>query len=261
MPDTRALQSQPGYQTVRGNDVSSPSRPTPASYVDNLAKSIVLGGMDGLLAAAMVLSATAGGGLSWQYSMIVGFPTVLALSMTYGLNEYLSFKNQRDYVAAARRNKMWELKQSRDAVVQQTVRRFASRGMSVADAEIVVSKMASYDAFFVGLVVADDLGIVVDDDDASLITEGFISIVSFASIGCIPLVLYASLAALSSDATSLYPLTLAASLALAFMLGALKGQFVEGSATYLGVEAVTVVCVAAAVAFSTARLVSNHVSR
>jgi len=82
-----------GYQAVRNLEAApAEAAPSPVRHHwGDLVKSLVLGGTDGLLSTVAVLSAAAGGGLSWQYSLIMGFGGVVAGSLAYGLGEFLSF--------------------------------------------------------------------------------------------------------------------------------------------------------------------------
>jgi hypothetical protein len=51
-------------------------------------------------------------------------------------------------------------------------KRFMSKGMSKADATLVASKMAQYDSLFVSLMVSEELGLQLpDDNDAALIPK------------------------------------------------------------------------------------------
>jgi len=119
------------YAPVRSYETSSTARSgaTAASsdgflglgrnFGFDVAKSVVLGGINGLLLAVSILSGAAGGSMSWQYSLIMGFAGVVAGACTYGIDEFLSFKNHREYIVSVKRMKTWELKNSRDTVVQQ----------------------------------------------------------------------------------------------------------------------------------------------
>jgi hypothetical protein len=121
------------YAPVRSYEASSTARPGAAAVSDgflglgrnfgfDVAKSVVLGGINGLLLAVSILSGAAGGSMSWQYSLIMGFAGVIAGACTYGIDEFLSFKNHREYIVSVKRMKTWELKNSRDAVIQQVCR-------------------------------------------------------------------------------------------------------------------------------------------
>lgn len=90
-----------------------------SSVASDLIKSFVLGGIDGLFAASIIIAGAAGAGLSWQYGIIMGFSGILAGAATYGINEYLAFKNHKEYLISVRRIKLWEFRNSREAVIQQ----------------------------------------------------------------------------------------------------------------------------------------------
>ena len=74
---------------------------------------------------------------------------------------------------------------------EQMVKRFVSRGMGKADAELCVGKMAQYEGFFVNLMVTEELGLQLpEDDDAVLLTDAFIMSMAFACFGSLPLIVY-----------------------------------------------------------------------
>ena len=71
------------------------------------------------------------------------------------------------------------------------VMRFIARGMGKVDAELCVAKMAQYETFFVNLMVTEELGLrLPDDDDGKLLTDAFLMTVSFGLFGSLPLVVY-----------------------------------------------------------------------
>ena len=90
-------------------------------------------------------------------------------------------------------------------------------------------------------------------------TDGFVNIISYASIGCLPLLFFSLTAVMVTEVSEVYSMTLVAAAVLAFLLGASKSRFVANSSlSYLGTEAVIVLAVCAVVAFSVGKAVSNH---
>jgi vacuolar iron transporter family protein len=51
----------------------------------------------------------------------------------------------------------------------------------------VVRKMAKYDAFFVNVMMVEELGLQVPDPDDDIVKEGVIMFLSFAGFGAMPL--------------------------------------------------------------------------
>ena len=63
--------------------------------------------------------------------------------------------------------------------------------MLLKDAEIVVNKMAQYETFFVNMLVTEELGIrIPDQDDEYLLKDSFVMFVSYFGFGSIPLLVY-----------------------------------------------------------------------
>jgi VIT1/CCC1 family predicted Fe2+/Mn2+ transporter len=69
--------------------------------------------------------------------------------------------------------------------------RFEARGMTRTDASTVVHCLAQYESVFVNMMVADDLGLqLAEDDDALLLTDAFVMLASFALFGALPVLVY-----------------------------------------------------------------------
>lgn len=138
------------------------------------------------------------------------------------------------------------------------VNRFESRGMSRRDAELVVSKMAQYESFFVGLMVSEDLGLQLpEDSDAILLTDAFVMLFSYAAAGAIPVLVYClvSAATTSSTGTSsvvsnhvLFLTSAGVGLLVLSVLGVVKSTFSSSNWFQAAVESIILggVCSAAA---------------
>lgn len=110
--------------------------------------------------------------------------------------------------------------------------------MGRRDAEQVVSKMAQYENFFVSLMVAEELGLqVTDDDDTVLLTDAFVMFASFACIGSIPISLYCLGPIGIMQEHDLFILTASLSLITLCLLGVIKSTFCMASPWYSAFEA------------------------
>ena len=147
-------------------------------------------------------------------------------------------------------------------LLHQFVKKYVSKGMSTVDAEAVVTKMASYEGFFVNTIVAEEIGSSGEDDDASLLADGLVNILSFAAFGCVPLVVYFAFSALTYDAPLLYALALASAAACAFILGGVKSNFSANNNSFfwLGFETVAMLAMGVFVSYSVGRGVTNLLS-
>lgn len=213
-------------------------------------KAIVFGGLDGILTifaivagnldsiyqiigitqtnyiCSCLLSGAYGGGLSWEVILILGLSNVFADAIAMGAGEYLSSKAHRDYVLTEKRREQWEYKNYKEGEIQEMIVLFNQRGMGLSDSEIVVKKMAEYEDFFIDLMVTEELGLTLpDEDEASLLKDAFAMFVSFLLFGTFPLVPFFLG---PFDIVSLDHLIIAAFLCTAislFCLGAFKSTF------------------------------------
>jgi vacuolar iron transporter family protein len=151
----------------------------------------------------------------------------VCVCLTVGAGEYLSSKAHRDFVLTEKRREQWEYKNYKEGEIKEMVLLFSQRGMSTPDAEIVVKKMAEYEEFFVNLMVTEELGLQLpDEDDVGLLKDGLVMFLSFAFFGTIPLLpfLLGLLHMDISDQTIAMVAVGATALAL-FLLGSIKSTF------------------------------------
>mmetsp|Transcript_24769 Transcript_24769/g.41895 ORF Transcript_24769/g.41895 Transcript_24769/m.41895 type:complete len:292 (+) Transcript_24769:47-922(+) len=215
-------------------------------------KAIVFGGLDGILTIFAIVAGAYGGGLSWEVILILGLSNVFADAIAMGAGEYLSSKAHRDYVLTEKRREQWEYKNYKEGEIQEMIVLFNQRGMGLSDSEIVVKKMAEYEDFFIDLMVTEELGLTLpDEDEASLLKDAFAMFVSFLLFGTFPLVPFFLG---PFDIVSLDHLIIAAFLCTAislFCLGAFKSTF-SSSTHWLssGLESLCLGSVCAAIAYT-----------
>jgi len=151
-------------------------------------KSIVFGGLDGILTTFAIVAGAYGGGLAWEIILILGVSNVFADAIAMGAGEYLSSKAHRDYVMTEKRREQWEYKNYKEGEIKEMIVLFHQRGMGLADAELVVRKMAEYEDFFIDLMVTEELGLKLpNENEAALLKDAFVMFLSFLIFGLFPL--------------------------------------------------------------------------
>ena len=110
--------------------------------------------------------------------------------------------------------------------------------MARKDAELVVTKMAQYENFFVGLMVSEELGLQVPEgEDSELLADAFVMFFSFALFGAIPVSFYAlGPLDLLSD-SNLFLVSSTISIIILVGLGMIKSTFSSSSIFYSALEA------------------------
>lgn len=114
-------------------------------------KLLVFGGLDGILTSFAIVAGAAGVGLSVKAVLGIGISNVLADALAMAVGEYLSTKSEKEYILEERSREAWEFQNFPEGECAEMVEIFVSRGMSQADAEDVIHKMARYPLFFVNL--------------------------------------------------------------------------------------------------------------
>jgi VIT1/CCC1 family predicted Fe2+/Mn2+ transporter len=122
--------------------------------------------------------------------------------------------------------------------------------MSRRDAETVVGKMAQYENFFVSFMVAEDLGLqLADENDASLLTDAFVMLLSYAAFSSIPILIFLLGVVGITDIHTLYLSAAGTSLATMTVLGIVKGTISSSNWITSGLEALLLGVLCSGLAF------------
>lgn len=91
------------------------------SKVGEKVKSIVFGGLDGIITTFAVVAGAVGGGLSVEVILILGFSSVFADALSMGVGDALSSKAENDYIMTEKRREEWELEHFPEGEVQEMI--------------------------------------------------------------------------------------------------------------------------------------------
>ena len=228
-------------------------------------KSLVFGGIDGLNVTTVLIASCIGAGVEPADVTRIGLPVIIGLSIIVGTCEFLSSRSHRDLMSAQYRQHAWDYKHAPDKQIKAIIKKYTGRGLSLADAESVVKKLATTEKFFMNLLVQEDLGIQLpEDSDGSVLLDICGMVLSYAILGCLPILVYvpkiqSGLHALAST-HNLNVWSISLSVALLFLLGTLKAAFspTQPSYFYAGCEAVAVALACSLVSFLVAHQVFNN---
>lgn len=126
---------------------------------------MIFGGLDGILTSFAIVAGAAGGKLSTQVVLILGFSNIFADAVSMGVGEFLSSKAENEWILQERAREVWELENHPEGEIQEMVEIYVQRGMSQEDAETVVKTMAKYKDFFVDVMMNHELELQVPEDD------------------------------------------------------------------------------------------------
>jgi DNA damage-binding protein 1 len=223
------------------------------SKVGGQLKTIIFGGLDGILTSFAIVSSCAGSGLTSRVVLLLGACNILADAMAMGVGEYLSTKSSDEFARRERAREDWELRNHPEGEVEEMVEIYVQRGMSAEDARTVITTMAKYHDFFVDVMMVEELGLFVPEANASLeaAKDGLLMFAAFVVFGTAPLFGYLLTPLVITQPTE-HQLFLAACAVTAvtlFALGAAKSRFVQQSAWRLGVETLALGALCASVAY------------
>lgn len=78
-----------------------------------------------------------------------------------GVGEFLSSKATNEWILSERRREEWEMENYPDGEIQEMIDIYKQKGMSHDDAKLVIETMAKYKDFFVDVMMAEELELMV----------------------------------------------------------------------------------------------------
>jgi len=86
-------------------------------------KSIVFGGLDGIITTFSTIASSVGGNLSIEAVITLGFANLIADAISMGVGDFISSKAEYDYLMAERAREAWEFDNHPEGEKQEMVRR------------------------------------------------------------------------------------------------------------------------------------------
>lgn len=155
-------------------------------------KSIIFGGLDGILSSFAIIAGAAGGSLSTETILILGFSNIFADALSMGVGEYLSTTADNEYVISERKREQLELETSPEEEIRGMIDVYTAKGMLAEDASLIARTMSKYKDFFVDIMVTEELKLQLPEPDHQIISikESVVMFSSFAVFGSLPLLGY-----------------------------------------------------------------------
>ena len=226
-----------------------------------LVKTIVFGGLDGILTSFAIVAGAVGAHLTPVAVLAMGVSNVLADAMSMGVGEYLSSRSYNSYVLREKEREAWELDNHPEGEIEEMVELFEQRGMGHDDAVEVIKRMSKYKEFFVNIMMTEELSLPVPDpdDDVNSRKEGVVMFLAFAFFGMLPILGFVAAPALapSLDDAALFSVACMVTAVALFGLGAFKASFGDKAYLRSGAETLALGGICAAVAFLVGRAVSG----
>ena len=97
--------------------------------------------------------------------LVLGFSNIFADALAMGVGEFLSSKAENEWILSERKREKWEMDNYPEGEVREMIDIYVERGMSLEDATSVIGTMAKYKDFFVDVMMAEELGLQVPEEN------------------------------------------------------------------------------------------------
>jgi VIT1/CCC1 family predicted Fe2+/Mn2+ transporter len=227
------------------------------SLVGGHIKSIVYGGLDGIITTFAVVAGATGGHLDSSVILILGVANLWADALSMGAGDALSCRAENEMVLREREREQWEMKNYPEGEISEMIEVYSKRGLTKEAAEIVVRAMATNPEFFVDQMVVDELHLTLPDDDDSPWVNGLVTFMSFVFFGIFPLLAYILLDSSSASDETMFTISCILTAVMLFVLGVVKSHFTNQSWYYAGGEILVLGGLTAAVSYGIGNIVSK----
>ncbi len=218
-------------------------------------KSVVYGGLDGIITTFAVVAGVAGASLSAGVVLILGFANLVADGLSMAIGDYLSTKAENEYNQAERARELWEVENYPDGEKQELVELYVERGLTEADACTIVEIIATNPKTWVDIMMVEELGIV--ESSESPVKNAVATFLSFGSFGFVPLAAHVLATFIPALRANAFPTACVLTGLTLFALGVAKTRITGRPWWRSGAEMCLVGSLAAAAAYTVGRLLGG----
>jgi len=220
-------------------------------------KSLIYGGLDGIITTFAVVAGVAGAALSPAIVLILGFANLFADGLSMAIGDFLSTRAENEYNQAERKREEWEVEHYPDGEEKEMAELYRDQGIDEEDARKMAGILRKYPKAWVSVMMVEELGIV--ESDESPLKNALVTFLSFVVFGFIPLVAYVLSGFMEVLANNTFLIASVLTALTLFTLGAVKVRITEKNWLVSGVEMLVVGGIAAAAAYGIGALVALFV--
>eukprot|EP01136_Pigoraptor_vietnamica_P044191 Opistho-1_new@20612 len=189
-------------------------------------KSVVYGGLDGLVSIFVSVVSVVGTNASIHVILAIGVAKLFAGGFSMGVGDWLSTRADIDFIKSERKRELWELTNYPEGERKEMVEFYVARGLRRETAERIVEIMSQNSEAFVNVMMVEELELNPADEFQSAPKNGLVNFTAFMLFGIVPLFVYIVLYAMGSDAETIAIGVSSGCTALfLLLLGAVKGYF------------------------------------
>lgn len=213
----------------------------------NYIKSLVYGGMDGIITTFAVVAGVVGASLSTGAILILGIANLLADGFSMAIGDYLSSKAEREYQNNERNREMWEIKNYPEGEKHELVEVYKQKGLTEEDSKSIVEIISKNEKAWIDIMMVEELGIL--ENEESPIKNALVTFFSFAIFGFIPVLAYLIGIQIDVIKNNVFAFDCILTGITLFILGAIKAKVTDSNWIASGLETLLVGGVAAFIAY------------
>lgn len=156
-------------------------------------KSIVYGGLDGIVTSFAIIASVYGANMSAAVVLISGFSKLVGDALSMGLGDAISEHAEQRYIKGERQREQLEYTNMPEEEIEEMVRIYEKKGFTREEASEVMrlmTKKPEYTNYFIDHMMIQELDLVVPDEGDNPLKNGAVSFISFVIFGAIPLIPY-----------------------------------------------------------------------
>lgn len=214
-----------------GRDISLQKKKT--GNRGEFVKSMVYGGLDGIITTFAVVAGVVGGALDTRIIIILGMSNLLADGFSMAIGDYLSSKSEKEYDKHQRQLKLKEMIENPELTQLALTRQYESYGLSKEDASTITNILSKYDESVQYKLSQGDTD---ENEQGSPTKNAFVTFLSFASFGLVPLLAYIFATFIPGLMERSFILAVVLTALTLFTLGALKSRVTHSNWFRSGIE-------------------------
>lgn len=154
-------------------------------------KSIIYGGLDGIITTFAVLCSAYASNLSGGVVFVMGIANVLADGISMGHGDYFSEKAEQDYVMTQYKREKWEMDNYLEGEISEMVDLYKEKyDIEETAARDLLTTISRYPKLFLDHMMVVELELMPPDQSANPLKNGIVTFLSFVGFGFIPLIVY-----------------------------------------------------------------------
>lgn len=193
-------------------------------------KSLIFGGLDGIITTFSIVAAVAGSKMSADVVILMGIANLMADGISMGLGDYLSEVAENNFVNKEREREVWETDNHLDGEKREMIEIYMGKGLSEEDATSIIDTMSKYKEFFVDHMMVMELGLMPVDEAEEAWKKGAVTFFSFLTFGSVPVWTYVIFRGVDFGDTTVdvtFLISIFTTLVTIFLLGVCQGMITK----------------------------------